>query len=101
MQGRATAIMQVRGRVLDAPERKGLDRPFRTTDVEALHLQVMHVIVHEGGTRVADGALGLAVEQALAAEFGGGRLLRNQLHERSELRSGREVNDGIEVAHAV
>src|SRR5438445_6972749 len=46
MQRRAAAIMQVRGCVLDAAQREGLDRPLRAADVEALYLQIVHVVVH-------------------------------------------------------
>lgn len=38
VKGRTTTVVQVRRRILDASQRKRLDRPLRTASVEAFHL---------------------------------------------------------------
>jgi hypothetical protein len=75
--------------VLDTAEREGLDPPLGPSRVEALDLQVVHAVVDEGRRRVADGALGLAVEQCRAAQLGGRRLRRDEIAERGQLGSRR------------
>src|SRR5205807_583370 len=73
----------VRRRVLDATQRERLDRAIarrrviqvRLLLVEALRLQIVHQVVGVVRRRMAHGALGLAVEDRLAAHFGFRRLL--------------------------
>src|SRR5690606_34182587 len=82
-QGQQASVMQIRGRVLDAAQRKGLDGAdtgrMTAVDVfgseEPSFLEVMHEIVRIERRHVTTRALALAVEQRLTPQLlGGGKI---------------------------
>src|SRR5689334_18619825 len=63
LEGGQPAVVEVRRRVLDAPQREGLDPALGPAAVELLDAQVVHLVVQVERRRVARRAAGLAVEQ--------------------------------------
>src|SRR6266850_6613368 len=100
LQRQAAAVVHVRRAVLDPAQREALDRAVaRLVLQEALHVQVVHLVVEVGRRRMAGRALRLAEEQLLAAQLALGRLRRVETAERRQLGRGREVEHVLHLRH--
>lgn len=101
--------MQVRGRVLDASEREGLDgavhRGHAAVDhlgrEEALGLEIVHQVVGVVGGLVAVVTVSLAEEELLASHLALGSFFRVQFAENVQFGGRGEVQNFLKFRHGV
>ncbi len=91
--------MPCKGEGLDRAVGAGFAAVDHPLGEEALDAQVMHREVGVIGRRVAGGALRLAEEERLAAQFGLAGFARIELPVDPEFRRRREVEHGLEFSH--
>ena len=98
-EGQAPAVMQVRRALLDAAQRKGLDRPQRGFVDKPLDSEIVHLVIEVERWGMTGGALPLAKEHLFAAPFALGGPGGIQPPLRRELRGRRKVEHVLHLGH--
>src|SRR5579884_658611 len=88
-------------RIFDAAQRKRLNPSLGPAGIKFLDPKIVHLIIQVERRGMADGALGLAVEQGFAAQLGCRRLRSDESPEAVQLRRRRPTDDRVEIAYAV
>jgi hypothetical protein len=98
-EGQQTAIMQIRGAILDASQRESLYWPVSWLVYEAFEFQVVHLLIKKRGRLMTAHALALPEKNFFTAQFMCGRFGRIEPALGIEFWRGGEIQHILKLCH--